>query len=505
MKLRTAIIPSHTSLLNTQFGRLVMLGSLFLTTACQEVNDPTFNDTSYPADNMLNNRVQDPYVEESDSMSDPIEETLQEPDLSCSQHEDCESEICIFLNENEPGYCAENCSAEDACENDFVCAPNTTQRLLCLPPDHPAIQSEIDIPDVQDTSGCELSPNKDFIYTVDNSLTIRRLNPITGEASPTGACEIPEMYGAVNRKITEFGFGDLVFDSSYTFGEKTFVTSLAVTRDGKGYIAFTTKIGYSHSAYGLIEVPSVNAIFECKTTVLGVERENFSILTVSAGQSSLDPQQESLFASLIFAEKMGRPYQDPTSPFYEERNPRLLMELNPNELFEQRPFMSVTDLTLSEMTQSNQGQLFSLYLEEGCYGDCRPSVPGLPQPAGVDITYLRLAAINPNTEVIEADYPINLEAPYEANCQDCEYSSTHNLAFFHHEAFLTHSLATSYGTVDNLSVSHLKTNSSQSRSHMVTKIIRLTFDPVTQSYNEAGAIEVDFPIHGAASFSCSSL
>ena len=419
----------------------------------------------------------------------------------CASSDDCESGVCYVAPENETGICTEVCDEEGiSCDGGLTCQYTDEAALLCLPPEpNSPILGE------PEPTSCEVSPNRNFIYTVDDSLTIHTVNPETSEVLNRGKCEYNEIYESVISYLNSEGYETEAAQLEWgsLFSQRFFINSLAVTSEGRGFISFSVQ-SYTDSVYGLIEVPNANAVVDCTTTVLGLEEREHLVFTVGVARDSDGARQERLYGNLIYGQEVRKMDREPGDPHYEERLPRVLMEINLDDLSDTYPLMTHLGIKVSELTQGQNGELLSLYVEDDCHGDCRPPEVGQPEPSGVDVKNFRILEINTDDETLSQTINVSLEAPYNIQCgrnlYGCEYHVGHNLAFFNNNPYVMYT--TSFGVdLYHDSVSEIQYNPGHNPSSNTT-LHKLAFNANTQTYEEASAIQLDFAILGAASASC---
>lgn len=419
----------------------------------------------------------------------------------CASSEDCESGFCYIAPESVAGICTETCDEEGIpCAGGLTCSYTDEAALLCLPPD-----PSLPIPGGPQTS-CEVSANRNFIYTVDDSLTIHTVNPETSDVLNRGQCEFTEIFEAVNRHFISEGYENDAFEGELSsFMRRFFINSLAVTSDGRGFIAFNVLSSLS-SVYGLIEIPNVNAVVDCTTTVIGLEERERLAFTVGVARDADGAQQERLYGNLIYAQEVWRLERESEDPHSEDRLPRILMEINLDDLTDTYPLMTHLGIKVSELTQGQQGELLSLYVEDDCHGDCRPREVGQPEPSGVDVKSFKMFKLNTDDETLSQTLNISLEEPYNVPCgrnlDQCEYSVGHNLAFFNNDPYVMYTTSSGIDLYGD-SIDRFEYNAqTSSRASSRTMLHKLAFNANTQTYEEASALQLDFAILGAASASC---
>lgn len=411
----------------------------------------------------------------------------------CIDASDCLSELCVAQTGTEAFVCAEACEEAGApCGMGYTCEDTTDQGLICVPP-------EMEIPGLGQGGGappvkCEIPQNRRFIYTVDHRLVIRSIDPETLEVQERGSCDLDSIHHSVMNALSDAGYPEYDFDSNLDV-QRFAVSSMAVARNGRGFIAFSTLDGYP-SAYGIITVPNVNSVVDCSVTVQTYEH-GYPVQTLSMAKDPLNPSSEKLYANLFTENNLTMIERGD-----ETIAPSRVIEINPEDTSDQYPLMSMQDLRLLELTQDNQGNMFSLFTEDGCHGDCREPEVGQPRPEGVSVKKFKLAAVDLNNEGLGRTYPIEVSDPFDIYCGrsfgECSYSTGHNLVFFDQNPYVFYTQSSGDLNLDNLSF--YVYGYGQSRGF--SKLSQLEFDPESGSYVGGDSVIIDHQILGAATVAC---
>lgn len=497
MSLFHSSLPPADRILNLRFSLCAVASTLALFSACS-------NDAIKTASGMNDFGG----YENQDQVDTNSDETRFLADFGdpCASSSACKSGICYYDQGSETfGICSSVCdSVGEACSEGFTCQNIPDRGLLCLP--HIPESSEPDETQVDDPRSttqmeeevvrCEVAPNRQFVYLVDNELNIRSFDPTTEAIQQRGNCDLSDIFTAISETMLAEGYDD--YDIDYNLDQKRFsVNSFAISSTGKGFISFSIARGRT-SAYGVITIPNVNAVLECTTTVKMADN-GYPVLTLS---TAIDPNDgvEKLYGNFFTETRMlaGEVHEDA------EISPSRILEINMDNTQDQFPLLSQQDFRLAELTQDSQGKLLSLYPIPSCHGDCREYEVGQPRPEGIFVNKLQLIEVDLTTETLGQSYPIEIPDPYNHTCgADCTYDTGHNIAILNDTPYLVYTQNSGQQIKpDNLRFTPFKGMYGSITGHSYLR--KLEFDPATQTYvGEGESIMLSgIVIVGAASPTC---